>query len=71
MQAVKKSLSQDNNESEERTTGDQEFQRALKALSKKAQETKRAEKRHKHFLSSRDEKREKRSAAAKKKKSRR
>jgi len=69
MQSVKNySPQQDKNENEDGTTGEQDFQRALKIFSKKAQETKREEKRHKHFLSSRDEKREKRNAAAKKKK---
>ncbi|WP_400255275.1 hypothetical protein [Spiroplasma endosymbiont of Cleonymus obscurus] len=70
MHSVKKSPSSDNKENEEWTSSEQEFQRLLKGFSKKAQETKRAEKRHKHFLSARDEKREKQSAAAKKKKHR-
>lgn len=70
MHSVKKSLSSDNKENEERTSSDQEFQRLLKGLSKKCQETKRSENRHKHFLSARDEKRQKQSAATKKKKHR-
>lgn len=68
MQSVKRSPQADNNENEERTIGEQDFQKVLKNFSKKAQETKRAQKRHDHYLSSRDKTREKRATAAKKKK---
>ena len=71
MHSVKKSLPLDNKENDERTSDEQvEFQRLLKGLSKRNQETRKAEKRHKYFLSPREQKREKRSAAAKKKKHR-
>lgn len=70
MHSVKKSLPLDNKENEERTSDEVEFQRLLKGLSKRNQETRKAEKRHKYFLSPREQKREKQSAAAKKKKHR-